>query len=262
MTKITIFGGDARMRTAYEQLKEMGYAVDSLGLYENDCADCTDSKVFLLPVPATRDRRTICTPLTSKIIPLSYIEQTAGDRLVLSGVYKPQVKNCINYCETDGYAIKNAVPTAEGAIAIAIEKTDFTLFGSRVLVIGYGRTGRVLCDRLKGLGCIVTAAARKDEALALAQALGLNTIHTKDISKNIGTFDIIFNTADAPLLQNCKTDALIIDLSTTGCIDETLVSTDNYNYCKAPSLPGKTAPRSAGIILAQTISQIIEQHIK
>ena len=260
MKKITIFGGDARMRTAYTHLKDMGFAVDSLGLFENDCAACTESQIFLLPVPATRDRRTVCTPLTSKIIPLSYIEEIAGNRLVLSGVYKPDVANCIDYCATDEYAIKNAIPTAEGAIALAINKTDFTLFRSNVMVIGYGRTGKILCDRLKGLGCNVTAAARRNEVLALAEAYGINTLNTGELPKYSNGFDIIFNTADAPLLENCETSAFIIDLSTTGCIDETKVASGNYNYLKAPSLPGKTAPITAGKILAETVAELIRIH--
>ena len=44
------------------------------------------------------------------------------------------------------------MPTAEGAIQLAMEELPITLHGARVLVIGYGRLGRVLADRLAGLG--------------------------------------------------------------------------------------------------------------
>ena len=128
------------------------------------------------------------------------------------------------------------------------------------MVIGYGRTGKILCDRLKGLGCNVTAAARRNEVLALAEAYGINTLNTGELPKYSNSFDIIFNTADAPLLENCETSALIIDLSTTGCIDETKVASGNYNYLKAPSLPGKTAPITAGKILAETVAELIRIH--
>ena len=43
------------------------------------------------------------------------------------------------------------MPTAEGAIQLAMEELPITLHGARVLVIGYGRLGRVLADRLAGL---------------------------------------------------------------------------------------------------------------
>lgn len=260
MTKITIFGGDQRLRTACAALTEKGFSVDSLGLFDDDCADCASSDVFLLPVPATRDGRTVSTPLTNKIIPLSYIEQTAGDRLVLTGVYKPQVRHCLDYCASDSYALKNAVPTAEGAIQTAIERTDFTLSGSRVLVIGFGRTGKVLCDRLMGLHCRVTAAARRGRDRALIEALGADALPTDALSGRAADFDIIFNTADAPLLDGCRTGALVIDLSTAGCMSEESASARGINYCRAPGLPGKTAPHTAGLILAETVCELIAEH--
>ena len=38
--------------------------------------------------------------------------------------------------------IPNAVPTAEGAIEIAIAETPFTIHGSKSLVLGYGKIGK------------------------------------------------------------------------------------------------------------------------
>lgn len=51
--------------------------------------------------------------------------------------------------------IMNAVPTAEGAIQIAMEQTDVTLHGLPVLVIGHGRIGSLLARRLAALGAKV-----------------------------------------------------------------------------------------------------------
>ena len=50
------------------------------------------------------------------------------------------------------------MPTAEGAIQLAMEELPITLHGARVLVIGYGRLGRVLADRLAGLKARVSVA--------------------------------------------------------------------------------------------------------
>ncbi len=69
-------------------------------------------------------------------------------------------------------AVANAVPTAEGAIQIALEELPITLHGARALVIGYGRLGKALAQRLDGLGARVTVAARSWEALAWAQSRG------------------------------------------------------------------------------------------
>lgn len=259
LTKITVFGGDLRMRVAAAALRERGFAVDTSGLYEGDCADCISSDIFLLPVPATRDGRTVAAPLTDKIIPLSFIEQAAAERLVLSSVWQPAVKNYIDYYKDNAYAVANAVPTAEGAVRLAIELTDFTLADSRVLVIGYGRCGRVLCDRLSGLKCRLTVAARRPEVLAEIAAFGAEAIHTDSLPEKLGDFDIVINTADAPLLNGADSKAVIIDISTHGCCDKETAQALNYH--RAPGLPGKIAPRSAGIILADTAERLINEYM-
>lgn len=257
LTKITVFGGDMRMRVAADELASRGFAVDTLGLYPDDRADCASSDVFLLPVPASRDGRTVAAPLTDKIIPLSYIEETAGDRLVLSSVWKPNVKNFIDYYSDDAYAVKNAVPTAEGAIRLALELTDFTLSGSRVLVTGYGRCGRVLCSRLYGLHCVLSAAARRPEVLAQIEADGITPLKISDLPGRLGEFDVIFNTVDAPWLEGLDTNAVVIDLATKGCVE---TAPGGFVYKRAPGLPGKTAPRTAGIILADTVQRLIKDY--
>lgn len=256
--KITVFGGDMRMRAAADSLAERGFTVDSSGLYDGDCADCSSSEVFLLPVPTTRDGRTVYTPLTNKIIPLSFIEQAADNRLILCSLWKPAAENYIDYYNDNTYAVQNAVPTAEGAIRLAIELCDFTLSDSRVLVIGYGRCGKVICDRLIGLHSRVTAAARRPEVLAEISAFGAEALPFSKLQEQLDSFELIINTADAPLPTVGLLKAPIIDISTSGCRNE---KNELPNYCRAPGLPGKTAPYTAGIILADTAARLINQYM-
>lgn len=58
-------------------------------------------------------------------------------------------------------AVLNTIATAEGAIEIAIANTNKILHGSNVLVLGFGRIGKVLARKLAGLSTKVTCAARK-----------------------------------------------------------------------------------------------------
>lgn len=69
------------------------------------------------------------------------------------------------------------MPTAEGAIQLAMEELPITLHGARVLVIGYGRLGRVLADRLAGLKARVSVAARRYADLAWAENCGYGVEH-------------------------------------------------------------------------------------
>ena len=47
----------------------------------------------------------------------------------------------------------NAVPTAEGAVQIAMQELPITISQSRCLIIGNGRIGKALHTRLRGAQC-------------------------------------------------------------------------------------------------------------
>jgi len=223
MKKITVIGGDKRLISVKKRLENEGYIVDSLGLYPDDNGDFTTSKFIVLPVPTTKDSINVFTPLTNKIIPLKQISETVNDQLILCCNYFFENKKCVDYGSLDSYALLNAIPTAEGAIKIAIENTDYTLWKSKCLVIGYGRVGKVLANRLKALGCDVTVTARKPSDLSLSETLGFSYINTENLNTAELSFNIIFNTVDVKVINDKKIKDLkadlIIDLSTHGGLD-------------------------------------------
>ena len=263
MEKITVLGGDSRLKTAAEILTGYGYRVNILT--SPDSKELEESDVLLLPVPTTRDGETLFAPDIKKKIYLEDIaRRTPDDTLILSCNYMFSGKKCIDYGKNDAYCLLNAVPTAEGAIALAIEKTPFTLWGSRVLVIGCGRVGRILASRLKALGCRVTVSARKASDFALISAAGCYTAKTPEIKKHLNC-DIIFNTVDVKVIEDedfaACTANLIVDLSSRGGFDIAAAEKSGITALKAPGLPGKTAPQTAGEILARTAHEIIAENI-
>lgn len=265
MKKITIIGGDNRLKILKESLKNQGYFVDTLGLFEGDNASISNSNVIILPVPSTKDCINVFTPLTNRIIPLELIEQAvSGEQLILSCNYSFENKKCIDYGAFDSYALLNAVPTAEGAIKIAIENTPYTLWNSTALVIGYGRVGKILADRLKKLGCDVTITARKPSDLALAEAFGFSYINTEHLNLKKIDYNIIYNTVDVNVLNentlktlNCD---LYIELSTKGGFDFSKSQDYGIKVIKAPGLPSKIAPETAADILCKTVTHIINSY--
>ncbi len=265
MKKITVIGGDGRLKTVKERLLKEGYTVDTLGLYSDDKGDISSSDILIFPVPTTKDGKRIFTPLTGRELLISELERSISDaQSVLCCNYTFKNKNCIDYGALDSYALLNAVPTAEEAVKLAIENTSFTLWKSRCLVIGYGRVGKILADRLKALGCKVTVTARKPSDIALAQALGFECINTERLNSNIACCDIIFNTVDAPVLSdeglkksNCS---LIIELSTYGGFNFSAAEKYQIKAIKAPGLPAKSAPDTAAEILSDTILNIINSY--
>lgn len=262
MKKVTIVGGDSRLKTVKKALEEKGYTVDTVGLIEGDNGNIATSKIVILPVPTTKDGINVNAPLTGKIIPLSDIEDAISPNTqVLCCNYAFKAHKCTDYNCLDSYALLNAVPTAEGAIKIAIESTPFTLWNARVLVIGYGRVGKILADRLKALGCKVTVSARKSADFALITANNMEKVNTNLLNTVPLNFDIIFNTVDFPVLDNealestdCK---CIIDLSSKGGFDLKFAKSQGITAIKAPGLPSVVAPKTAGEILAETVLDII-----
>lgn len=261
MKKILLAGGDIRTRILYGKLKEAGFTVDTVGLFEDDNGDMGSADIIILPIPVSRDKKNINCPLTDRVIPISHITENAGNKTVLGGGAIGLINNYTDYSLSDSYAILNAVPTAEGAIAAAINNTDITLQKSKVLLIGFGRVGKVLSTRLSAMHCELTVSARSPADKALIDALGIKHIDTKDIGL-CESFDIIFNTVDYPVLDSALDNldgTLIIDLSTAGCIDEATALKYNAKYLKLPGIPGKTAPVTAGEILFETVSDILKQ---
>ncbi|MBQ3817383.1 MAG: hypothetical protein II802_03855 [Clostridia bacterium] len=262
MKQITIIGGDLRLTVAEKELREHGYKVNTIGLHNNDGADLSQSDIVVFPVPTSKDGMTVFAPLTDKKIYLDDIEKELNNsQTILTCAYKFKTLNCTDYLNLDSYSLLNAVPTAEGAIKIAIENTDFTLWKSKVLVAGAGRVGKILANRLKGMGADVTVSARKTSDFSLCEAMGLKHIQTNRINSPGLNYDIIFNTLDIAIisdenLKSCKA-RLIIDLSTKGGFNLSAAKDAGIKAIKAPGLPGKIAYETSGKILAQTILELI-----
>ena len=105
----------------------------------------------------------------------------------------------------------------EGALEIAMGEYDGMIAGSRCLVTGFGRIGKVLSGMLKGMGARVTVSARKPEDLAWIEIYGYTPVSTGKLSEHQG-FDFIFNTVptlifDAYTLAKTAQGAILIDLA-------------------------------------------------
>ncbi|SPF55249.1 Dipicolinate synthase subunit A [Candidatus Desulfosporosinus infrequens] len=163
--------------------------------------------------------------------------------------------------------ILNSIPSAEGAIQMAMEATTITIHGSESFVLGLGRTGWTLARMLKGIGAHVTGVARKPSDLARADEMGFQAVHFADLEDEIGRAEIIFNTVphlilDRVMLDKVARDAVIVDLaSIPGGTDFEYAQMLGIKALLAPGLPGIVAPKTAGRILAQIYPQLILRHL-
>jgi dipicolinate synthase subunit A len=169
----------------------------------------------------------------------------------------------VDYFKREEFVVKNCIPTAEGALQIALKEMGTTVFGSEVLITGYGRVAKA-CGRLfNAVGGNVTVAARSLSQLAEAENNGLGAFPLTELYGHIPRFDIIINTVPAMIFDRqtlgaVAKDSLIIDLaSVPGGVDFTAAAELNKRTVHALSLPGKTAPITSGRIIADTVRNIL-----
>lgn len=287
---ILIIGGDRREVALCNHLHKMGAAVgmygfgDSININKKHriqdlalAAELNRAHVIITPLQGIEDEGLIYTPSYGGQLNISDIQKEIQEgTLILAGYISPLIKESLKLKniilreirEMDEISILNAIPTAEGAIQVAMQNTEITIHGSQCFVLGYGRCGRVLAKTLKGIGAAVTVAARRKEVLTWVLASGMNPLLLDELAEGIHKADIIFNTipavvVDAEVLCNLKKEALIIDLAThPGGIDFTSAKRMDIKAFLLPGLPGKVAPKTAGKILCQVYPSLILSALK
>jgi len=174
----------------------------------------------------------------------------------------------IEMAKINEIAILNAVPTAEGAIQLAMEKLPITIHGCEALVAGLGRVGLALARMLHGIGAKVTVVSREIAELARAKEMGLQTLSLEQLGQYVEQYQVIFNTVpalifDRNILQKAHSEVLIIDLaSSPGGTDFPAAEELGLQAMLALGLPGKVAPKTAGKILGEIIPQVIKANLK
>lgn len=277
--KVAAVGGDARQIAVVDGLRAMGIQVTEFGTYSaHGCKD--DAKTLeesvagkdavILGAPFSRDGKYINCPKGGYTVALDALCEMMTPRGLLLGgrvdggaaaaAAKYGVK-FIDYMAAPEVAVENAVPTAEGAIAEAMNALDITLFGAKVLVTGGGRVSAALVPRLLALGAHVTVMARRTEQRAYFYGMGAETIGFGDRSA-FGGFDVIFNTVPAQIIDETALEnaynATIIDLaSLPGGVDDAAAKRRGIRIIHALSLPGKVAPKTAGVIVLKSIVNIL-----
>ncbi|MDE7220860.1 MAG: dipicolinate synthase subunit DpsA [Oscillospiraceae bacterium] len=276
---ISILGGDLRQVYLARLLLADGRDVMTWGLEQGGTPEgvsldrALEGDVLLLPLPVCKQGR-LYLPLTDTELEAERLwPRLRYDQVLLGGMIGDLGRRLmvdygltmLDYYDREETQVANAVPTVEGAIQLAMESTDRTVHGSRCLIIGYGRIGRLLADRLLGLGAEVTVSARKYGDLAWIQAWGCQSVRTDALTGQLDRFDLIFNTApalilDSPRLREIREDCVIIDLaSAPGGVDLEEARRLGRQTVSAPGLPGKAAPCTAAAVIRDSVYHILEE---
>lgn len=284
---ISVVGGDLRVVKLIELLVEDGYTVYTYGLELSEelfnlkgvemCGTVEeaikDAAIVIGPIPVTSDRKNLSMPFSNIKLPISeFISKFTAKNLMAGSIpdeYKKELEekgvNCIDLLKREEFTVLNTIATTEGTIQIAMEETQRTVHGSNVLVMGFGRMGKVLAKSLAGIGAKVYCEARKNEDIAWIKAYGYEPIHLNDLNEELGKFDIIINTIpfqilDSERLDLVKKDAVLIDIaSNPGGIDRKAARQKKLKVIWALSLPGKVAPLTTAEFIKETIYHVLKE---
>lgn len=275
--KISFVGGDIRMIYAAEHFLHEGKRVFVYGFEKaekrpdgiifSDDIDFVleEADKIVFPVPMSRDKESVVAPFSENKIYAEDVLSKISEKtkiyggMVGTGIYKREI---YDYAARDDFAIRNAVPTAEAAMMLAIKETSMTIFKMRVAVIGFGRVGRVLSKSLVSLGADVSVFAGRAESKAIGDTYFCETFDFADFKNNANKFDCVFNTVPHTVLFGdslaaLKPDTPVIELaSSPGGIDREAAKSIGINIVDAPSLPGRVTPKTAGMIIYKTLSEM------
>ena len=283
INKIAIIGGDLRIVKLSEMLVNEGAQVYTYGLENADNIETKKCKsleeaissadIILGPIPFSSNGNTINSPFSKEKIKVQDIMDLSKGKILIAGSIKQDIYELANgmnvkvidIMKREELSVLNAISTAEGAIKIAIEETPKNIHGSNVLVMGFGRIGKVLSHMLNGLGAKVSCEARKNSDLAWIKAYGYDAIPIADLNDNLYKFDIIINTIpyillDRDALENVKEDALVIDLaSNPGGVDRNAIKEKQIKFVWALSLPGKISPVTSAEFIKETLFNVVKE---
>lgn len=284
INKISIVGGDLRIVKLAEMLVEEGaevftYALENADMQEdvNKCNTLEETiekaDIVLGPIPFSSNNKFINSPFSDKKIEVEQLLKMLSGKTLIAGSIKPDVLDMakennvkiIDILKREELSVLNAISTAEGTIKIAIEETPKNLHGSNILVMGFGRIGKVLSNMLKGIGAKVACEARKTSDLAWIKVYGYEPIPIANLKENLHRFDIIINTIpyiilDKDNLENVKRDALVIDVaSNPGGVDREAIKEQKIKFIWALSLPGKVAPVTSAEFIKETLYNIFNE---
>ena len=280
--KIAVIGGD--MRTVY--LAKMLAKEHTVITYGQELAEFKTeamkidnlksaielSDIIIGPVPFSKDGESVHSEFSREKIMVEELIQYCKGKLLIAGAISDEICNLakendvqvIDLMKEENLTVLNTIATAEGTLEIAINKTKRVLQGSNVLVLGYGRVGKVVAQKFSAIGAKVTCAARRPEVFAWIEVDGYESVNINELGENLGAFDIIINTPPTMILNRdrllkIKKDCLVIDLASyPGGVDFEAAKELGISFEWALGLPGKVAPITAAEHIKKTLDEILK----
>lgn len=287
---LLFIGGDARY---LEVIKYMGKKNFNILLAGFDHLDFTEKNiqqislkntdfahidVIILPVGGINKAKEVRTEYSNHelILTEKLISRTPAHCVIYTGISTPELDQVADFSkrkviplfQKDEVAIMNSIPTAEGTLKIAIEETNTTIHGADVIVLGFGRIGFTIAQLFHSVGAEVSIGIRRAADAARARQMGIKPVMLNNLSECIKSYQICINTIpqlllSAEVIQQMNKSSLIIDLAShPGGTDFSYAEKKGIRTIHALGLPGKTAPVTAGKIIAEALLHSITEELE
>ncbi|MBR3273070.1 MAG: NAD(P)-binding domain-containing protein [Clostridia bacterium] len=255
-----IIGGDARFEYLARLLSERG---DAVGVYGREVGPWARA-VGAVALGRADTIVMNCPPRADVTLADVLALASDGGRIVTCGPGHPDAgdRRIVDLWADETLQRENARLTAEGALASAMRASTRALAGMSCLVIGWGRIGRALTERLVALGAKVAVASRTAAGRNRAVERGAEAADTSRIADALPGRKLIFNTApamvlDAEALARADADAMLIDLASPPFgIDLRAAWNRGLRAWREPGLPGRYCPQSAAKAILNAMDRL------
>lgn len=258
---VFVYGQEKYLYEDKENTKENIHTCENI----EECINKTNT--IISGFPFSKDNVTVNSPYSNKMIRIDDIYPKMANKTFIAGgipleFYEDKTINNIDLLKVEELTILNAIPTVEGTIKIAIEESENTIHESNILILGFGRIGKILCKNLKDLGANVYCAARKETDLSWIREGRYIPVRYEEIEKYISKIDIIINTVPSlvineRIIKKMNHETFIIDIaSNPGGVDKNVAKMYNIKVITALGIPGKIAPKTAAKYIKEVVEKI------
>lgn len=190
---------------------------------------------------------------------------------LLTGLIHPKLETtckdhgvtCLTYF-TEDFAIANNYITAEGVIRYLKELSAKAIFSSTILIVGFGKLGQILCKALAPFQANIFVVARDRKDRMKIKIDGFHPLSYEELLDKLEDVDFCITTVPYPVLTEAvlsrfaEKNTIVLDISSAPhSFDLSLAHALGVQAYRLPQLPAKTAPITAGHLMARMILQTI-----
>lgn len=256
-----IFGNDAKMLACKDELCSNGFTAE---IYDGTELSETivNYNYIILPLPTLIGSKIGGTDIDFDFL-MSLLNE--NQRLFVGNLRCSSDDNVFSYYFNENFINMNSEYTAQGVLRLLLENVDSYAEDIKVAVTGYGRCGKAICKLLDKCGFDVMSFSRRAETVGQARENGIKADLIDILYNSINRFSVIINTVPENIFNNdvlteINNNTVYIETASAPYgFDKSLADCFNFKYILGSGLPGKFLPRSAGINIAKTVTDILKE---